>query len=456
MKRPDRKEYTIQHDTNFEKIIEEINAEKITDVLISSEFDDELRLSNKQTVSLITAIITETNICNLMAFNKLHLGDNIAPITNALKTNTSLHELIISHNDIGPKGVGLIADALKINETLEFLDVAANSIGFDGTKLIAEALVINKGLKKLNLSVNQISIEGLRLVLDSLQTNTILQDLHIACNEIGLEGVRLITDFLKAGSKLLTLNLTGNQIGLEGARLIADILKTDTILEYLYLTDTGIGTEGVKLLMESLKTNSTICFISVVGNLTGEEGGRSIIDCLKKNRAVVLIESCNNGISMETYNLIELYNKNNKKGYEELGKFILYNQEEINKGDCVVLGNLKLVPHQEKGESVIPPAIRSFLTLLPKVSSGYLGDTIIENMKLVNNLKLLIAGNFFEISGICKKPDDDHQSNKDSLLLSLSKDLIALIAYDIPIAVYAKPSEDSVEVAGDLEHVDDN
>jgi hypothetical protein len=302
-------------------------------------------------------------------------------------------------------------------------------------------------LQDLNIAYNQIGIEELSLILNSLKKNTILQDLNIAYNQIELEGFRLITDFLKAGSKLLTLNFAGNQIGLEGAKLIADILKTDRVLQDLDITNTHTGLEGIRLIMESLKTNSAIYKLGINANLIGEDGGKYIIDCLKKNRAITSIECDNNWISEKTQDLIDHYTQNNKQGYIELGKFIIYNKQKILNGSCCTWDSL-IVPDQEaEASTVIPSAIRSFLTLLPKINSIYLGEVMIKDKALIDNLKLLIAGDFFEISGICKKFDDDHP------LTFFPKEVIALIAYGLPIEVHPKPAEDSVEAAGDL---DDN
>lgn len=205
--------------------------------------------------------------------------------------------------------------------------------------------------------------------------------------------------------------------------------------------------------MESLKTNTTISTLNIRNNQAGEEGGKHIIDCLKTNRAIFMLEHEDNEISQETSKLIDRYTINNKRSYPELAIFIRHNEQEIRQGAYGTLNNLKLYvdPYQEAERTpVIPLAIRSFLALLPKINAIHLGEYILEDLSLVNNLKLLIARNYFEISGICKKLEDDCP------LTSFSKDLISQITYGLPIAFYAKLEEVSVEIAGHLEHTGDS
>jgi hypothetical protein len=418
MKGSNRKEYIIQSNTNYAEIIAEIKSKKPISITIYPCKAKHLQPSGKQAVTLVAGIIAETNIVAL-SLKGLRLGDNIEPITDALKTNATLLTLILSYNNIGLKGLGFIAETLKINRTLEFLDIAGEAIGFGGTRLIAEALVINEGLRTLNLNISQIAIEELSLILNSLKINTILEELNIAYKQIRLEEGQLIIDFLKTGNNLLSLNLAGSQIGLE----------------------------GIRQLMGSLKVNNNITILDISNNQAGEEGGKYIIDCLKKNRAITSIECDKNEISEETRDLIKLYTQNNKQGYTELGKFITYNKQKILNGSCCTWDSLIVPDHEEEISPVIPSAIRSFLALLPKINSIYLGEVMIKDKALIDNLKLLIARDFFEISGICKKFDDDHP------LTFFPKEVIALIAYGLPIEVHPKTAEDSVEVTGGL---DDN
>ena len=77
-------------------------------------------------------------------------------LAEALKTNTTLTDIILDNNKIGDEGAKAIAEALKTNTTLINLKLSTNIIGDEGANALAEALKTNT-TTKLNLDNNRSS-----------------------------------------------------------------------------------------------------------------------------------------------------------------------------------------------------------------------------------------------------------------------------------------------------------
>ena len=106
-------------------------------------------------------------------------GNNIGPtgaesLSTALKTNTTLTHLDLSSNNIGPGGAVSLATALKTNTTLTHLDLQGNNIGPGGAVSLAAALKTNTTLTKLDLQGNNIGPFDAESLATALKTNTTL------------------------------------------------------------------------------------------------------------------------------------------------------------------------------------------------------------------------------------------------------------------------------------------
>ena len=111
-------------------------------------------LSDKDVIAIGKLLATDNTL------TQLHLGFNnkvtdVKSIGDALKTNTTLEILILSHNGIS--NVNSIGDALKRNKTLKKLWLNDNNITDSGIQSIIEALKTNNTLKTLRLSDNRLS-----------------------------------------------------------------------------------------------------------------------------------------------------------------------------------------------------------------------------------------------------------------------------------------------------------
>jgi Leucine Rich repeat len=129
-----------------------------------------------------------------------HAG--IFGIAEALKTNTSLQELVLtgglsfafvppgSHplfsfpllngepaTSLKHPGMAYLASALEVNSTLRSLDVASNEIGLEGFRCLAASLAMNDGLKSLILSYNRLGVEAAQPLSAMIRANSCLVSL---------------------------------------------------------------------------------------------------------------------------------------------------------------------------------------------------------------------------------------------------------------------------------------
>ena len=261
--------------------------------------------------SLATALKTNKTLTDLYL-----AGNNLGPagaesFARALKTNTTLRNLNLSSNNLGPAGAELPARALKRNKTLTNLYLADNSIGPAGAESLAIALKINTTLTNLNLSRNKLGPAGAESFATALKTNTTLTNLNLSSNDLGPAGAEPLATALKTNKTLTNLYLANNSIGLAGADTLATALKTNTTLTNLVLSRNNLGPAGAESLATALKTNTSLTNLDLSRNNFGPAGAESLAKALKTNT---------------TLKNVGLYGNNlGRAGAEELAKVLKTN-----------------------------------------------------------------------------------------------------------------------------------
>ena len=233
--------------------------------------------------SLATALKTNKTLTDLYL-----AGNNLGPagaesFARALKTNTTLRNLNLSSKNLGPAGAELPARALKRNKTLTNLYFADNSIGPAGAESLAIALKINTTLTNLNLSRNKLGPAGAESFATALKTNTTLTNLNLSSNDLGPAGAEPLATALKTNKTLTNLYLANNSIGLAGADTLATALKTNTTLKNLVLSRNNLGPAGAESLATALKTNTFLTNLDLSRNNFGPAGAESLAKALKTN-----------------------------------------------------------------------------------------------------------------------------------------------------------------------------
>ncbi|KIC75377.1 hypothetical protein DB41_HN00090 [Neochlamydia sp. TUME1] len=253
--------------------------------------------------------------------------EEFSALMEGLKTNTSLTELHLLGNEIGPEGASALAKSLENNSSLIKLGLSSNKIGPEGASALAKSLENNSSLIKLGLSSNEIGPEGASTLAKSLESNSSLTELGLSSNKIGPEGANALAKSLETNSSLIKLDLSSNKIGPEGASTLAKSLKSNTSLTMLDLSRNVICHEGASALAKSLETNSSLTKLKLRVNWIGLKGASALAKSLKSNTSLTMLDLSRNVIgpesasalakSLETNSsLTELHLGNNKIGPE--------------------------------------------------------------------------------------------------------------------------------------------
>ena len=158
----------------------------------------------------------------------------------ALRVNTSLTSLDLSHNSIHAEEAHSLSEALRVNTSLTSLDLSWNAIGDEGAHCLSEAIRVNTSLTSLNLFQNSIGDKGAHSVSEALRVNTSLTSLKLSSNSIGNKGAHSVSETLRVNTSLTSLELSSNSIGNKGARSLSKALRVNTSLTSLELYATSI------------------------------------------------------------------------------------------------------------------------------------------------------------------------------------------------------------------------
>ena len=159
----------------------------------------------------------------------------VADIWDGLVKNNTLTKLNLSNNYY--VYANHIAYLLRYNTTLLILDLSNIRFGsfvhLDEVEPIAEALKINTTLTTLLLNNNRINSSETIAIAKALERNSTLTTLNFSYNDLGYHGARAIAETVKINKTLTLLDLRGCNIGADGAKTIAEALETNTTIKII-------------------------------------------------------------------------------------------------------------------------------------------------------------------------------------------------------------------------------
>ena len=208
-----------------------------------------------------------------------------------LETNTTLTQLNMSGNNLGPVGAESLATALKRNTKF---NLSGKNLGSTVVRSIAVALEMNKHLTELNLSTNQLGPAGAESLAVALKTNTTPTVLYLSGNNLGPAGAESLAAALKANSTVTQLNLSYNNIGPVGANSLAVALETIATLTDLSLLNNALGPAGAESLATALRTNATLTDLYLYDNKLGPGGAKSLAAVLETNKSLTSLDLSHN------------------------------------------------------------------------------------------------------------------------------------------------------------------
>ena len=167
-----------------------------------------------------------------------------------MKKNTSVTEISLANNNLGPEGAKHIAEALKENTSVTWIFLDNNNLGPEGAKHIAEALKENTSVTTIYLDNNNLGPEGAKHIAEALKENTSVTSIYLDNNNLGPEGAKYIAEALKENTSITWISLFNNNLGPEGAKYIAEALKENTSITWISLFNNNLGPEEGKCLAE--------------------------------------------------------------------------------------------------------------------------------------------------------------------------------------------------------------
>jgi NLR family CARD domain-containing protein 3 len=257
---------------------------------ISAVTLDEVNLSINDLQRLLPFFYnTSIQKLNLSGNNiKGHGGGNI--IRDLMNGNTTLHELSLKYNALGPQGALGLGQGLasSSNQFLQNLDLSFCSLGNEGLKHLVAAVATTTSSSSSSSSTS---------------CNSSLTNLKLGFNNIeGAEGGRLVMMLLHGfASSLKAISLDGNHLGPLGALALASCLTAEIHLESLDLSYNGIGNDGVANLnpIDGQVVNRTLKILDLGWNkIHGSVGGDNVValaarctnlDCIHVNETPLLI-----------------------------------------------------------------------------------------------------------------------------------------------------------------------
>ena len=287
----------------------EDDAERIAEVLSKNATLQELNFSNNcVAVDISESVQKSAKLQHFeMSWNSYSTYNN-NKFSKALKVNTSLQCLDISHNNICDDDAAAI---LENNSSLQLLDISHNNISAVGATAISKCLKNNRMLKNLNMSYNK--IDSFFEIDKALQTNTTLQILDLSHNNI-MKFNLVHHDYLRNNLKELSLSYNGiSNYGIVNLGKALETYRTLQILDlshndisngeavssclnyslkelklsYNKLSDSGIIDIGKALQMNS---NTNIQKLDISHNNISDDGAIAFSECLKKSNCYTLKE----------------------------------------------------------------------------------------------------------------------------------------------------------------------
>ena len=226
------------------------------------------------TESIVAALTTNTTLtCLDLSVNNLG-PSGAASLATALKTNTTLTKLYLSDNNLGFSGAESLAAALKTNSTVTELNLSNNNLGFGGAESLADALKTNTTLTKLNLQFNKLGPASAESLAAGFKTNASMTELNLSYN--ALTDVKSLAAALETNRSLKDLNLSWNKLCPASADSLAASLTMNTTLRTLDLSGNNLGPAGAKSLATVLETNTTLKHLFLFKNNISEAGRKKL------------------------------------------------------------------------------------------------------------------------------------------------------------------------------------
>nr|XP_022345878.1 uncharacterized protein LOC111138293 [Crassostrea virginica]XP_022345879.1 uncharacterized protein LOC111138293 [Crassostrea virginica] len=227
-------------------------------------FDDAISSACQLVRSQSLIKLVTPNVTSLCLQRALPQGFSLYDL---LLKMTSLQDLDLSHNDIGPQGFRSICLAMCMNTSIVCLNLSDSKTDTDSAECLGLMLSHNGTMSYLNISNNYFGKDYFsRCVGPALKTNTALTTFR--AENIGTTDIKDFIVGLRENTSLTELDFSNNCItdrAVLGSAL-GEILKRGSCgLVSLALAGCEMNPTGASHLLEGLKGNSSLAELNVNG-----------------------------------------------------------------------------------------------------------------------------------------------------------------------------------------------
>ena len=229
--------------------------------------------------------IIDLNVSSIEGTNRNRLtADGIKNIEKFLKKNFFVETLNICGNSIKDEGFITLSKGLNNNQTLNKLIISNNDIHPKGLELGLDEISTNK-LYSLNISNNPILDEGIKKLTDSLKNFNNLHKLNVSNCGFEFPGFEHLMNALQFLKRIEYLNISGNNIKSDNFENIKPCFTTFGV-KNLNMAKCSLGNDSTLILGECLETNETIKTINISNNKITDVGFRSFIPLFRNNNVI--------------------------------------------------------------------------------------------------------------------------------------------------------------------------
>ncbi|KAH6778575.1 tornado 1 [Perilla frutescens var. frutescens] len=249
-------------------------------------------------------MLLENNPCmHRMMFkrNKFN-AECLSELSEALRGNKWIKELVISESCIGSEGAVAVASALKENRSLEELQIWGDSIGSKGAEELSKMIEVNTALKMLTVFDSK-PITATPLISAVLARNR-LMEVHVwsvdhrerSCKVVefapdstslrvyqsDVSGACRVACSLGWNSTVRSLDMTGVKLKSRWAKQFRWVLEQNRTLKEVNLSKTCLKDKGVIYVAAGLFKNQSLEKMHLDGNCFGGIGVEHLVCPLSK------------------------------------------------------------------------------------------------------------------------------------------------------------------------------
>ncbi|KAJ0046349.1 hypothetical protein Pint_03977 [Pistacia integerrima] len=218
---------------------------------------DEFLYFSQFIIALMTAENIRTGLKNLEFHNvewEIQL-ECLTEISDVIKRNKVINEIMFSESGIRNLGAALLADALKVNDNLEELQIWEDSIGSKGAEELSKMIEVNSTLKSLTIFDSN-TLTATPLISAVLARNRAME-VHVTCR---------VACALGCNTTVKSLDLTGVRLKSRWAKEFRWVLEQNQTLKEVILSKTCLKDKGVVYVSAGLFKNQRLESLYLHGN----------------------------------------------------------------------------------------------------------------------------------------------------------------------------------------------